>query len=197
MIDKLEQSDGGEPEYDYVREDGVWGEEITLVGWILADSCNCRLDGRICFLCVDYEIRCDVAAIPSVIPNPGGRRRYLPECTLGLLRSKQAASRTIQSLEYLFVITVPRDDPFVHMGKSVPRVGPPSIESCGQEGTSISQNTEVMSKGMWATLLGSYYSRGSGVGILPGVVRMAKSAKRSILETTKPGTGGYSRKVVV
>ena len=70
MVDQLEQSDGGEPEYDYVREDGVWGEEITLVGWILADSCNCRLDGRICFLCVDYDIRCGVATIPSIIPNP-------------------------------------------------------------------------------------------------------------------------------
>ena len=30
----------------------------------------------------------------------------------------------------------------------------------------------------------------AGVGILLDAVRMAKSVKRSVLETTKPGTGG-------
>jgi hypothetical protein len=37
---RLEQPGGGEPEYDHVREDGVWGEEATLVGWILVGGCK-------------------------------------------------------------------------------------------------------------------------------------------------------------
>lgn len=43
VIDQLEQCDRSESEYDYVRKDGIWGEEAALVGRILADSCDCRL----------------------------------------------------------------------------------------------------------------------------------------------------------
>lgn len=40
VVDRLGQFDRGESEYDDVREDGVWGEETALVGWILVDSCS-------------------------------------------------------------------------------------------------------------------------------------------------------------
>ena len=57
VIDRLEQFVRGEPEYDYVREDGVWGEEAALVGWILMDYCKGGLDRCTCFLCVNHKVQ--------------------------------------------------------------------------------------------------------------------------------------------
>ena len=65
-IDRLEQFVRGEPEYDYVREDGVWGEEVALVGWILMDYCKGGLDRCTRFLCVNLKVQDNILVFSQV-----------------------------------------------------------------------------------------------------------------------------------
>jgi hypothetical protein len=88
VIDRLEQCDRGESEYDHVREDGVWGEEVALVGWILGGNCSCHLDGCSNFLFIDHLIRDDILVISPVYSE----RPSLSDHTASRLISKGMAS---------------------------------------------------------------------------------------------------------
>ena len=84
MTHRSEQPFRGESEYDDVREDGVWGEEVALVRWILVDCCNCRLDVCTYFLCFDYEIHHNILAIS---PGDFDDRIFPNRCMCRIRRS--------------------------------------------------------------------------------------------------------------